>query len=336
MGMRNTNALTPSDIGLILSYRCQANCAHCIYNCGKSYHDWMTPEEVRLALSQARSVWGRGFQAHLTGGEPFLNFPLLLESTKIAVELGIPVYLETNVGWCGDLVRAEDRFRQLREAGMGMVLVSVSPFHQEYIPLRRTLDGISAARAAFGKANVFVYQSEWLPEMAKWDQHEMVSLEQYEAAYGREQAGLRFWMGFGVVSGGRAGYRLGGLIPKKAAEAFSGEDCAYDMLHAQHSHMDVYGNFIPSSCAGIRLGSWRELDAVVSQYRQGKFHPVVALLIDEGPFGLYQWAMDEYDYHPLDGGYAGKCHLCVDVRRHLVAVGIDQDILAPQAFYEAF
>jgi hypothetical protein len=26
--------LCPDDIGVILTYRCQSRCAHCIYNCG--------------------------------------------------------------------------------------------------------------------------------------------------------------------------------------------------------------------------------------------------------------------------------------------------------------
>ena len=39
--------LNPSDLGLILSYRCQCACAHCLYNCGPGWTDWMSPEEVR-------------------------------------------------------------------------------------------------------------------------------------------------------------------------------------------------------------------------------------------------------------------------------------------------
>ena len=69
----NSHALTPRDIGLILSYRCQTACAHCLYNCGPDWHDWMDEEEVRSALEAAKAAWGDGFQVHLTGGEPFLR-----------------------------------------------------------------------------------------------------------------------------------------------------------------------------------------------------------------------------------------------------------------------
>ena len=40
-----SHALTPRDIGLILSYRCQTDCAHCLYNCGPDWHDWMPEDE---------------------------------------------------------------------------------------------------------------------------------------------------------------------------------------------------------------------------------------------------------------------------------------------------
>ena len=38
---------------------------------------------------------------HFTGGEPFLNFPLLLRGVEIARELNIPLtFVETNCYWC--------------------------------------------------------------------------------------------------------------------------------------------------------------------------------------------------------------------------------------------
>ena len=328
--------LQPRDLGLILGYRCQAACAHCLYNCGPGWRDWMTPEAVREALSAAKRTWGEGFQVHLTGGEPFLNYPLLLEASGIAADLGIPVYLETNAGWCRDLDQAEARFRELREAGLGAVLVSVSPFHQESIPLKRTLEAISAARAAFGAGRVMVYQSDWLPELSRRGLAERVPLEAYLAEYGRERAGLHLWMDYGLISGGRAGYRLGEWIPNRPAESFRGETCAEELLFAQHSHLDLYGNFIPAFCGGIRLGDWHALDGIVNAVRAGQLPPMIALLTEEGPYGLYTQAHEEYDYQPLAGGYAGKCHLCVDIRRHLVQAGIYPDSLQPVQFYHSF
>jgi hypothetical protein len=61
----------------------------------------------------------------------------------------------------------------------------------------------------------------------------------------------------------------------------------------------------------------------------------VELLIERGPYGLFELAQGRYDYRPLPGGYAGKCHLCVDVRWHLVRIkGDDYPELRPGGFYE--
>ena len=329
-------ALQPRDLGLILGYRCQAACAHCLYNCGPGWGDWITSEDVREALSAAKRAWGSGFQVHLTGGEPFLNYPLLLAATEIASGLCIPVYLETNGGWCRDLDQVEARFRELRQASLGAVLVSVSPFHQEAIPLKRPLEAITAARSVFGAGRVMVYQSDWLPELSRHGLGERVPLACYLEDYGKERAGLHLWMNFGLISGGRAGYRLGDWIPKRPAESFRSQNCQEELLHAQHSHLDLYGSFIPAFCGGIRLGDWHTLDQVIEDARAGQLPPLIDLLAAEGPYGLYAHARDAYGYQPLEEGYAGKCHLCVDLRGHLLQKGAYPETLQPAKFYQSF
>jgi hypothetical protein len=329
----NEAILHPRDIGLILGYRCQAGCAHCLYNCGPGWHDWMRVEDVTAALSHAKQVWGQGFQVHLTGGEPFLNFPLLLQATRIAVDLDIPAYVETNAAWCRDPDQANDRFRQLRLAGLAAVLISVSPFHQAAIPLERTLTGITAAQEVFGASQVIVYQADWLPGMARHGIEGTVPLDRYVQTFGRSQAGQRLWQGYGLISGGRAGYRLGGLVDTRPPEAFRGLSCRGELLFAPHSHLDLYGGFIPAFCGGISLGHWRELSQLVDAYRGGDISPFVAVLTEEGPFGLYQTARKAYGYQVLLDGYAGKCHLCVDLRKHLVQIGAFPEHLLPESFY---
>lgn len=328
--------LQPCDIGLILGYRCQAACAHCLYNCGPGWGDWMTPEAVRKALSAVKDAWGDAFQVHLTGGEPFLNYPLLLEATQIAGELAIPVYVETNAGWSRDMHQAEERFHALREAGLKAVLVSVSPFHQESIPLGRALETITAARAVFGAGRVIVYQSDWLPELSRWGLKEKVPLERYAEKYGQARAGLHLWTNYGLISGGRAGYRLGKWVPKRPAETFKGETCREELLYGQHSHLDLYGNFIPAFCGGLRLGDWHDLEGVIKAVREEDAPQMIDLLVREGPYGLYVQGRKKFAYQPLKQGYAGKCHLCVDVRKHLTQAGAYPDTLAPKQFYESF
>jgi len=146
------NALCPTDLGIIMSYQCQCACKHCLYNCGPQWKDWMSPQTLREAL-QAAKAWHHRFQIHLTWGEPFLNFSLLLEGVRTVAELGIPCYVETNAGWCLREEDVADKFKTLKEAGLNAILISCSPFHAEKIPPVRTFLAVRKARCNYGKSS---------------------------------------------------------------------------------------------------------------------------------------------------------------------------------------
>lgn len=94
----------PISGGLMLSYKCTGACKHCMYSCSPEWDaDWISGADLKNYLSQLSatirpSPYGRGnidlnSGLHFTGGEPFLNFDLLLQATRIACELGMPSYV---------------------------------------------------------------------------------------------------------------------------------------------------------------------------------------------------------------------------------------------------
>ena len=140
---------SPGDVGIILTYRCHSGCKHCLYNSGPGWGmEAISRETLRHALETLAS-WEPPPQVHLTGGEPFIFFDLLLEGTRLAAGLGITVYAETGASWCTDDGAARDRFAALQEAGMAAVLISCSPFHAEKIPPVRTVRVAPSHRVAF-------------------------------------------------------------------------------------------------------------------------------------------------------------------------------------------
>ena len=143
----------------------------------------MSPETLKEAL-QATGAWGHRFQIHLTGGEPFLNFPLLLEGVQLAAQLGIPCYLETNAGWCLREDNVVEKFTALREAGLNAILISCSPFHAEKIPPVRTLLAITKALEIFGRQNVIVYLPPWIEQIQIFDVEKPTPLERYVEKFG--------------------------------------------------------------------------------------------------------------------------------------------------------
>jgi hypothetical protein len=184
----------------------------------------MSPETLKEAL-QAMRAWGHRFQIHVTGGEPFLNFPLLLESVQLAAQLGIPRYVETNASWCLREVDVVEKFTALREARLNAILISCSPFHAEKIPPARTLLAISKALEIFGRQNVIVYLPHWIEQVQIFDVQKPTPLEQYVEKFGLERAGKMLWDGYNIIPAGRSGYRLGHLTEKHQASAFKGENC---------------------------------------------------------------------------------------------------------------
>jgi hypothetical protein len=327
-----SNILHPSDVGLILSYQCQSQCAHCIYNCGPAWKDWMEPQQVEQALGQMAARQPAP-QVHISGGEAFLNYPLLLHAVCTASKLGLACYLETNAGWSVNDEVVERRFAELKDAGLLAVLISISPFHAVSIPPKRTLLAIRCAVEVFGVQRVLAYQAQYLDEITRWGVEQPVPLEAYAAQHGVRRAGRLFWQDYGLIAGGRAGYRLGDYISTQPAAAFEGLRCRAELLAAPHSHFDLYGNFLPGFCGGLSLGDWHNLPALVERYLHNDYPQLIAMLIEGGPFALFKLAQREAGYVEREEGYAGKCHLCVDVRRSLLKSGGYAE-LQPAQFYE--
>ena len=323
--------LCPSDVGIIMTYKCQCACKHCLYNCGPKWREWISREVLHDALRAIRT-WDHRVQVHLTGGEPFLNFPLLLEAVRIGAELGIPPYVETNAGWCLREAEVAEKLVALREAGLNAILISCSPFHAEKIPPVRTLLGIRKALEIFGREKVIVYLPHCVDQMQMFDLERTIPLERYVERFGLKRAQRILWDGYGIIPGGRSGYTLGHLVEKRPASAFRGQNCWEEILYAHHSHFDLYGNYISWFCGGLAVGDWHDLPQILSDFRNGNYPRIIDLLVAGGPLRLLEMAKEEYGYRELPEGYAGKCHLCVDVRRHLSAHG-DFPELRPTEFY---
>ena len=323
--------LQPTDIGLVLSYKCTNTCKHCVYNCGPFWQEWMTEVEAAHAFEMIKTALPDA-QVHITGGEPFLNFPLLLSTVRMASRLNLPVYVETNAAWAVDYGMVKSRFKSLKDAGLQAILISCSPFHAESIPLRRTLMAIDQAITTFGMDHVFVFLAEWIDQIWRFGDRTPVALQHYVDSYGFEPAGLLFWDGYSLISGGRAGYTLGVYTERLPAQDFQYLNCQEELLYATHSHFDCYGNYVSGFCAGITLGKWKDFLTIADAYRQAEYPELIRMLIERGPFALFELA-SQHGYVPLAKGYAGKCHLCTDVRKFLVhSHGFEQ--LEPHRFYE--
>ncbi len=332
----------PISGGLILSYKCSAECRHCIYACSPKWNtDWILQEDLEKILGQLSgkilsntygpNTTSLNYGLHFTGGEPFLNFELLCKAVEIADELKIPsTFVETNCFWAVDDNITKEKLKLLKKKGLKGIMISVNPFYLEYVPFERTERAIRISLDVFGR-NVMVYQLEYYRRFKEWRIKDKVPFEDYLKIEKKED----FLRNVEFFIMGRSPYKLKDtlkeLIPKHSAEYFFNEECITPFLRNWHNHFDNYGNYIPGFCGGISLGDCRELDKLLKEGIDTDQCPVLRFLMDEDLKGLYQFAKD-LGYIESQNGYFSKCHLCMDIRRHLVLKG-DFKELSPKEFY---
>jgi len=316
-----------SSAGLLLSYWCNARCESCYLCCGVEHQQWMSVDFALTVWRQLVQASPHGCRVHLTGGEPFGNWPLLIElaSRAKAEGLGPLQKVETNAFWATDDGLVRDRLVQLDRAGMEKLTISADPYHQQFVPIARCRLLAAVAEQVLGPQRVQVRWRDWLEEGFDTD-----SLSDCE----RRELLARYAAGGRDRLNGRAAELLANRLPQKPAASFADDSCRQQLLRCKHVHVGPEGLVMPGTCAGIVLGRigphgigqiWHELDADHAD------RPVVGILSRSGPAGLMEAAHAE-GYTPR-AGYAGKCQMCWDVRRYLVEKGLHSDELAPRWIY---
>ncbi len=262
-----------------------------------------------------------------TGGEPFLNLELLLKAVEIANELGIPsTFVETNCYWAADEETAREKLALLKSKGLKGILISVNPFYLEYVPFDRTARAIKISQELF-PGNVMVYQMEYYLQFRELDIKKVLPLEEYLKMVELNDLQRRVEL----FLTGRAAYQLKDLYPKYNAIYFFDKPCQPPFLRSWHNHIDNYGNYLPGYCGGISLGDAQNLDLICEEGIDANSHPILNFLTASDFEGLFQFVTRNFGYEEKSEGYVSKCHLCLDIRKHLAREGFEE--LAPKEFY---
>src|SRR4030066_243220 len=80
----------PTSGGLILSYKCSAECRHCIYACSQRWNaDWISEEDLEKILSQLKK---KGLRGIMISVNPFYLEYVPFERTERAIRIGLEVF----------------------------------------------------------------------------------------------------------------------------------------------------------------------------------------------------------------------------------------------------
>lgn len=314
----------------MLSYRCTNACRHCLYRCSPAQPDeWMSLERAdRIFEALAREPHLQ--TVHLAGGEPTLRMDLLVEVIRLARRRGVRLsYIETNAHWCSGPAAAREGMRRLKEAGLPAILVSVSMFHNEFVPFRHTRNAVEAAREVFGPDRTHLYLPhlyEILSRLPDDGRHSLTEFCRWAGIEGRPEVLARL---YSVIPAGRAVDALRDCWPARSAAAYRGRDCFGDLMGTAHFHVDAGGRLFTGLCAGLAPATVENLHPEI----RPETHPVFHRLLTEGPWGLMSLAAERHGYRERPEGYVSRCDLCQDVRGHLYRAGAYAE-LQPGSFYE--
>lgn len=313
--------------GVILGYRCSSSCRHCLYACGPHRSAGSKSSRVLDDLLDRLQHRGPAARYHLGGGEPFLDRARLTYAMRAFHHRHLKLeYVETNALWVRDRAHAETVLAPLAEVGLECVLVSLSPFHAEFVPLRRTLALIEAAHAVL-PGGAFVWMPCFLEDLADADPQSPIDLDAFLAQRGNDyarQLGLRY----ALVPGGKAGrflFNHGQRVPFEQL-LHPSPPCRARLEDTSHFHVDLEGRYIPGLCAGLGL-PLAELTSNVHLDR----YPVLRALARHDVEGLLELARGS-GFVP-DETYASSCDLCVHARQTLYRTGKYAE-LGPAGFYD--
>jgi hypothetical protein len=271
-----------------------------------------------------------GCRVHLTGGEPFGDWDHLLELAQraSAERIGPLQKVETNAFWATDASILRERISALAEAGMETFCISADPYHQQFVPIARARLAADVAKDLLGEQRVQVRWEDWLADgqdTAGMPPAERAALFARYAADGRDRLN------------GRAAVALADLTERKHWQDFADVHCRETLLRGKQVHVGPGGLILPGTCAGIVLGRVEGPTGVADAWNAlNEDHAgrgVVGVLAETGPAGLADRAVAK-GFVPDRRGYAGKCHLCWDVRRFLAGTGEFPDELGPEWMYK--
>jgi len=314
--------------GLITNYYCSSSCRHCLYRCSPKWpKDSISPESTRKNLETISALGCRSI--HVGGGEPLLQPDALGTVLEIARKTGVSVeYVETNSSWFRSHEDACKILEKLAQEGLRTLLISISPFHNEYIPFYKVKGVIEACQQT--GMSIFPWVTGFIDDLSAFDDQQTHSLEEYQKQFGPNYISSlpqRYW----ISSGGRALDTFGEFSAQKSAAQIISENqrgCA-ELSETGHFHIDLYGNYVPGLCAGLAI-HWEDLGKPLDPVK----YPILARLYSKGISEFVTYATEKYNFTPSKSKYALKCELCYDVRRFLVVEKeVDSKELQPHGHY---
>lgn len=315
--------------GIIVTYKCTASCLHCCYSSSpKRSGEYMTRETAAQIFALLNKTGCRS--VHIGGGEPFINFKGLLEVCESAYENEVSIdYIETNASWFRDEENVSQKLKDLRSVGVDCLLISVDPFHNEFVPYIKVKSLLKCCeKNNFG---TFLWQSKFERVVRRFDENKTHTLNEYTEKFGADfTASIAETYGLGY--NGRALRILAGSPKYKKYNAEYllnlNDKCAGSISSLHHFHVDLNGDFIPPGCIGFKVNIFDLCGDGLLKEKYANY-----LSVADGSFSEFYERARTLGFEPNSEGYESKCGLCFDMKKYILEKYEPCDI-GPAGFFK--
>lgn len=280
-------------------------CDHCFVWGSPEAKGVFTFKQVQNILAEAKELKTVEYVA-IEGGEPFLYYPIMIKTAKVAVTLGFRVEILSNCYWATCHEDAVEWLLPIAEAKNVELTLSSDLFHGESWETEEVISAVDAAKTLGIKAGILA---------TKCPKAETpIPSEIHGAKVGSWELMCR----------GRAFSKLTEKAEKKTWQEFT--KCPYEDFTKQgRVHVDPFGYV--HACQGISIGNaWLKPFSQIINEHDPYENPILEPLIRGGPTMLVK----KFQL-PLEGYYADACHLCYAAR--LMLRSKYPKILAPDQMY---
>lgn len=305
------------NLTLMLTYRCNAQCAEC--GTFSSPHD---KNDITLETALKAIDWAKDIeleQVVFTGGEPSLRWDDLLTCIRYAKTKGMVTRVVTNGQWATSKETADTRIRELMDAGLDEINYSTGDEHVRFIPLEHVLHAVQAAISA-GMNSALMFE---LRAKSRIDEKDL--LEKLDAMTPGEGTNGKFtfirspWMP--IRPDNIAEYPPGIYANKQNVTQRTGCDSVLSNYVVQGS-----GKIAP--CCGLGMRTVPELqigDAVkhelndknplATAIKEAESDLFLYALRKIGPEKIVAWAATKDPSIQWENMYAHRCQACMRIYR---------------------
>jgi hypothetical protein len=294
-------------VALQITQKCNIACDHCWLSSGPERTAQMDIDEALGYIDQAREL-GTVEWISLTGGEPFLLHDMLKALIAYAHERGFHTECVTNCFWASTVENAEEKLKQLVDAGLDVINISADDFHQRHIPFARVRNCYLMAKQLGLRIVVMCALSRSsmlkIGEISRLLNGERIAIA---SGYGSPEGALSLAVETGFIPVGR-----GKTLPEHEQLIGCGSLVGSCKTVLRDIVITPSGEVMPCcSASGLtkaaKIGNARER-RLIELLKEAHTKKLFRILSREGPMGLWRCIGPT----PLES-FVNKCHFCYEV-----------------------